>query len=193
MNYGALDRQLGAYADELISNVGLSRSEVGKVATLVAAEVRFLDTAAKAQVLAASPISLRDRLDELRAFQAWTEISSGVAHSPAVVRAQVIVQNDVCFVYLSEACFRVLRSISKPESVTRRCCKYLTDNPVRAFRNAIAHSNWTYAAGFQSLVYWAKKGADPQDPLSRFEVSQQQLDFLAVAFASRRLCRLHHA
>ena len=189
MNYEALDRQVGAFASRLTAAVGLSAAEATKLATLVAAEVRFLDTDSKAEVIAASPVSLRNRLDELRAFQRWTEIASDVRRNPAVVRAHVIAQNYVCFVYLSEACFRVLRRISKPESVTRRCCKYLTDNPMRAFRNAIAHSNWTYGEGFRSLVFWAKKGSDPEEPLSRFEVSQEELDFWqtlsrAVAYAA---------
>jgi hypothetical protein len=54
---------------------------------------------------------------------------------------------------------------------------YLTENPVRAFRNAIAHSNWTYSSDFHGLVYWARKGSDPDEALSRFEVFQGDLDF----------------
>jgi hypothetical protein len=69
------------------------------------------------------------------------------------------------------------RLMAKPGSVTRRCCEYLTDNPIRAFRNAIAHSNWTYAPGFSGLVYWARKGSNPDEALSRFEVGQRELDF----------------
>ncbi|MGC2411843.1 MAG: hypothetical protein WA459_03975 [Stellaceae bacterium] len=177
MSYQALDRQLKRYSDRLKTVVRLEEHETGKVATLVAAEVRFLDPAARAQVLDASPVPLRDRLDELRAFQAWNDLAAGVARNPAVTRAQVIVQNYICFVYLGEACFRALRRVSKPGSVTRRCSKYLTDNPVRAFRNSIAHSNWTYAPDFSALVYWAKKGAGDNEPMSEFSVSQSELNF----------------
>jgi hypothetical protein len=177
MSYERLDRQLKAFSDRLIEAVGLNEQETGKVATLVAAEVRFLEPGARTEVHAAGPVPLRDRLDELQAFQAWMDVASTVRGSPAVTRAQVVVQNYVCFVYLNEACFRALRKVSKSSSVTRRCCAYLTDNPVRAFRNAIAHSNWTYAPDFRGLVYWAKKGSDPDEALSRFEVSQGDLDF----------------
>jgi hypothetical protein len=177
MSYERLDRQLKAFSDRLIEAVGLNEQEGGKVATLVAAEVRFLEPGARAEVHAAGPVTLKDRLDELQAFQAWMDVASTVRGSPAVTRAQVVVQNYVCFVYLNEACFRALRKVSKSGSVTRRCCAYLTDNSVRAFRNAIAHANWTYAPGFRGLVYWAKKGSDPEEALSRFEVSQGDLDF----------------
>jgi len=177
MNYERLDRQLKAFSDRLIEAVGLNEQETGKVATSVAAEVRFLEPASRAEVHAAGPVPLRDRLDELQAFQAWMDLASTVRGSAAVTRAQVIVQNYVCFVYLNEACFRALRRVSKPGSVTRRCCAYLTDNPVRAFRNAIAHSNWTYAPDFHGLVYWARKGSDSEEALSRFDASQRDLDF----------------
>jgi len=30
---------------------------------------------------------------------------------------------------------------------------------------------------YSGLVFWAKKGADPNEPLSRFEVSQEDLNF----------------
>ncbi len=177
MSYEHLDRQLKAFSNRLVESVGLGEQETGKVATLVAAEVRFLEPASRVEVHAAGPVPLRDRLDELRAFQAWMDLASTVRANAAVTRAQVIVQNYVCFVYLGETCFRALRKVSKAGSVTRRCCAYLTDNPVRAFRNAIAHSNWTYAPAFRGLVYWARKGSDPDEALCRFEVSQGDLDF----------------
>jgi len=189
MNYQLLDKQMKTFSKKLTTEVGLSDDEVGKVATTVAAEVRFLDPASKQTVLAASPIPLMSRIEELQAFQAWMDIASGVIKNPAVTRAQVIVQNYVCFVYLSEACFQALRKVARPGSLTHRCCQYLTNNPVRALRNAIAHSNWTYREDFRGLVFWARKGADPHEPMSRFEVLQEDIDFWqslsrAVAYAA---------
>ena len=52
-----------------------------------------------------------------------------------------------------------------------------SDNPVRAFRNAIAHANWKYLSDYSGLEYWARKSSDPSEPLSRFEVSQSDLSF----------------
>jgi hypothetical protein len=117
------------------------------------------------------------------------DFASTVRGQPAVTRAQVIVQNYICFVYLGEATFRALRKVAPTGSVLKRCCQFLTDNPVRAFRNALSHSNWTYRADFRGLVFWARKGSDPTEEMSRFEVDQQELNFWqslsrAVAYAA---------
>jgi hypothetical protein len=164
------------FSSKLASEVGLGTEEASKLATSIAAEVRFLDQPAKKELTEASPVPLDARLGELSAFQSWMDFAAGT-REPAIVRAQVIVQNYVCFVYLGEALFLGLRKASKPGSVTRRCCEYLTNNPVRSFRNAVAHSNWTYAPDFSGLVFWARKGSDGTEPLSRFEVDQDQLSF----------------
>jgi hypothetical protein len=176
MGYERLDEQLARFEATLATAARLDPDEARKVATTIAAEVRFLDAEARSEVLAASPVPLSARIDELMAFQRWMELASGVA-DPAVTRAQVIVQNYVCFVYLSESCFKALRKVSRPESVTRRCAVYLTDHPVRSFRNAIAHANWTYSSDFSKLVFWARRGTDPGEPLSQFSVPQVDLDF----------------
>lgn len=188
-NYRILDRQIKAFSPKLKVEVRLSDAETDKVTTLVAAEVRFLDPDSKSEVLAASPVPLNNRIEELIAFQAWMDLASGISTNPAVARAQVIVQNYVCFVYLGEACFRALKKVAPSGSVTRRCCKYLTENPIRAFRNAIAHSNWAYREDFAGLVFWARKGDNPKEPLSRFEVLHEDLTFWqslsrAVAYAA---------
>jgi len=177
MRYQRLDRQIVAFSRELTALIGLQTSEAGAVATSIAAETRFFGASARAAIVAGSPVTLRDRITELTAFQTFMDGCARGGSNPALTRTQVITQNYICFVYLSEACFRALLKQSKPGSVTRRCCKFLTDNPIRAFRNAIAHSNWTYAADFGGLVFWARKGSDQNEPLTRFDLSQSELDF----------------
>src|SRR3990167_9328868 len=103
-----LDRQLSAFTDELKRLVGLTADESQNVATLVAADVRFLPKEVKAEIETASPVPLSARRDELVAFQAWNDIARSVKANPAVTRAQVIVQNYVCFSYLKDACFEVV-------------------------------------------------------------------------------------
>jgi hypothetical protein len=100
-----LNRQLAAYRDRLCSDVGLNSDEASKVATLVAAAIRFLSPEVKAEIKAASPIPISARLDELVAFQAWMDLASLIPKQPAITRTQVVVQNYVCFVYLKDACF----------------------------------------------------------------------------------------
>jgi len=112
------------------------------------------------------------------AFQAFMDMirQSDRLH-PSVVRAQVIYQNYICFVYLNEACFSIVRKELPTGSSSRKCCRFLTDNPVRAFRNALAHANWRYLANFSGIEYWARRGADPTEQMVRFEVSQSDLSF----------------
>jgi hypothetical protein len=62
-------------------------------------------------------------------------------------------------------------------STAKKCCRFLTDNPVRAFRNAVAYANWRYLSDFSGLEYWARKGAEGTEPMVRFEVLQQDLSF----------------
>lgn len=176
MIWDRVDEQMRTFARELTTDVRLLAEEAAKVGTLIAGEVRTLDAESRVAVLEASPVPLAARLDELVAFQAWMDLAGQVSH-PVITRAQVIVQNYVCFVYLGDACFRALLKASTSGSVTRRCCSYLTNNPVRAFRNAIAHSNWIYEPDFSGLVFWAQKGDQRDEPLSRFSVSQAKLQF----------------
>jgi hypothetical protein len=149
-----------------------------QLATTISREVSVLSVEAKQRVRTASCIALESRIEELKAFQGWMDLvaASGQMH-PVVIRAQVITQNYICFVCLGEACFNVLRKESPTGSATKKCCAFLTDNPIRAFRNAIAHSNWKYLADCSGLEFWAKKGSDPAEAPSRFEVSQSELSF----------------
>lgn len=48
---------------------------------------------------------------------------------------------------------------------------------MRAFRNAVAHANWHYLPDFSGLEFWTRNGAEPTEPMARFEVSQNHLDF----------------
>ena len=176
MSWENLDRQMSAYSDSLRNEVKLSDEICGKLATTIAADVRFLPREIKEEIKSVSPVPIRSRLEELQAFQGWMELANDVKN-PLVTRAQVITQNYICFVYLPEACFSILRKHAPLQSTVRNCTSFLSDNPVRAFRNAIAHSNWKYRQDFTGLIYWARKGEKLDEPLSRFEVDSQTLGF----------------
>jgi hypothetical protein len=51
------------------------------------------------------------------------------------------------------------------------------DNPIRAFRNAIAHGNWKYLSDFSGIEFWSQKGSDINEPYVKFEVLQEDLNF----------------
>jgi len=105
------------------------------------------------------------------------ELASRIKGDPRITRAQALTQNYICFVYLPEACFKVLSKVCPPGSAAKKCSKFLSDNPVRAFRNAVAHANWTYRSDFKAIVYWARKGSDVGEPLERFEVDEETLNY----------------
>ena len=141
MNWKHLDAQMLPFAARLTSEVKVSPEMAAKLATTISSDVRFLSPDQKDKIRSASPISIKDRLGELQAFQGWMDQASQTRNNPFVTRAQVLSQNYICFVYLPEACFRVLAKACPSGSAAKKCGKYLTNNPIRAFRNAMAHAN----------------------------------------------------
>lgn len=172
-----LDEQMRQWSARLRDDLKIASPKSDALASIIAREVHGLSFEAKDRVRTASLVPLRSRLDELIAFQKWMDLTRLSSPHPVVVRAQVITELYICFVYLGEACFAVLRKELPTGSVTRKCCKFLTENPVRALRNAVAHSNWYYLPDFSGLEFWAKKGPDPSEPPSRFVVLQEELSF----------------
>ena len=172
-----LDRQMASWSDELSRDVRVHTPISKRLVSTIAGEVAALAPEEKAAVLEAGPVLPRDRLDELVCFQAFMDHIHEAPPDPALVRAQVITQNYVCFVYLGESCFKVLRKALPSGSAGRKCAVFLTDNPIRAFRNAVAHANWRYLPGYGGLEFWARKGDAPNEPLSRWQVSQASLGF----------------
>jgi hypothetical protein len=177
MNWQHLDTQMQSFSARLTSQVKLTPAMAAKLATTIAADVRFLSSEQRAEIRAASPVPISDRLAELQAFQGWMDLTHTVSDNPFVTRAQVLSQNYICFVYLPEACFRALSKACPRGSAAKKCAQFLINNRVRAFRNAIAHANWTYRADFGAIVYWARKGTDTNEPLERFEIEQNDLSF----------------
>jgi len=172
-----LDEQMLQWSSRLRDDLMILPPESNRLGSAISVEVAGLSAEAKQRVRDASLIPLEARIEELRAFQGWMDLVRQSEPLPVVVRAQVITQNYICFVYLGEACFRVLSKELPSGSVAKKCCKFLTDNPVRAFRNAIAHSNWRYLPDFSGLEFWAKKGGDQSELPTRFIVLQQDLSF----------------
>jgi hypothetical protein len=100
-----------------------------------------------------------------------------VQSNPFVTRAQVLSQSYICFVYLPESCFRALAKEYPTGSAAKKCAQFLSNNPARIYRNAIAHANWTYRADFGAIIYWARKGSDPNEPLKDLKLSNKIFRF----------------
>jgi hypothetical protein len=176
-DWSKLDVQMRRYSPRLRDDLRIDSAASNHLATSIAAECAALPPDAVAQIRAQDIVGLDTRLEELVAFQGFMDLVGSVPSHPSVVRAQVITQNYLCFVYLGDSCFKVLQKHTPSGSTTRKCCRFLSDNPIRAFRNALAHANWRYNEDFSGLHFWARKGSDPNEPLSDFEVSQLELAF----------------
>ena len=173
-----LDKQMQKWSTRLRDDLRIGPPESNQLATTITKEVAALSEDAKQRVKEATPIRPEIRIEELAAFQGWMDLVHATSEPPpVVVRAQVVYQNYICFVYLGDSCFNVLKKELPPGSTAKKCCKFLTDNPVRAFRNAVAHANWRYLPDFSGLEYWARKGAEPTESMERFEVSQHDMNF----------------
>lgn len=185
-----LNRQLAVHRKRLLTDVGLTADEASKVATLVASDIRFLSPDAKAEIKAASPVQIAARIDELLVFQAWMDLAHSLPKHPTIVRAQLIVQNYICFIYLKDACFEVISKQAAPKSVAARCAKHLSRGAVRDFRNAFSHANWQYNSTYTGLECWVLQNSHNRSgPLKHFCVSQDDLTFWqalsrAVAYAT---------
>ncbi len=85
------------------------------------------------------PVLFTERFNELACFMNYL----GARQAQGTIellenRAHLILSNYICFVYLGESCFARLKKLTPAGSTARKCFQFLTDNPVRAFRNAIA-------------------------------------------------------
>jgi superfamily II helicase len=173
-----LNRQLAVHRERLITEVGLTADESAKVATLVATDISFLSAKLKSQIKTVSPVSIAARLDELIVFQAWMDMARSFPKHPINLRAQLLVQNYVCFVYLKDACFEVISKHAARKSVAARCASHLSRGAVRDFRNAFSHANWQYNSTYTGLECWVRKNPRSRSgSLRHFVVSQNDLTF----------------
>ncbi len=172
-----LDNQMRSFAPYFRDELKITPPESNALASSLFEEINAIPTTELAPLLSEQYVHPSDRLDELKAFQSFMDILNTAPRHLGLTRAQVITQNYISFVYLGDACFKTLKKCSPSGSVTKRCCKFLTDNPVRAFRNAIAHANWKYRPDYPGLIFWARKGNDPNEPMAQYEVNQKDCDF----------------
>lgn len=172
-----IDTHMRTWAHRMILDLKLDLMQANRLGSVIGNEVRKLPPEKIQQLILASHVTPQNRVEELQGFQGWMDYANKIRGNPYVTRAQVVTQNYICFVYLGDALFKNLKAILPPPFVTGRCCRFLLNNPVRAFRNAIAHSNWCYKKDFSGLEFWARKGSGSDDPLERFEVSQEELAY----------------
>jgi len=185
-----LDQQLSKFSDQLNEEVGIGISEAKNIASTIAVEIKSIPLSRITEVIAATPVDIKCRLDELIGFQHMMDfIEENRIQDAGIIRSQVIAQNYICFVYLKDGYFRAPQKILPHKTICHRCCNYLTSGNIRHFRNAIAHGNWNYNPDFSGLVYWDYKDGRRENGFRRHEISQSKLNFWqslsrGVAYAS---------
>jgi hypothetical protein len=172
-----LDKQIARFKDKLVDEIKIPSEYCDCLASTIENEINNLDVEKKKKLIDSNPIDLKTRIEELQAFQKMMDTFNQMKPKPEIVRAQVITQNYICFVYLKDSLFELLRKTMPSNSITKKCCKFLLNNPVRAFRNSIAHGNWKYKNDFSGLEFWAFKGPPDDYGMDKWEVNQSDLDF----------------
>jgi len=172
-----LDLQLLEYKSELVDLVGIETDFVEMVATKISSEIKSLNIERLNELKNSSPVDLNDRYEELISFQSMMDFFNSQKLAPQMVRAQILAQNYICFVYLKDNYFRALENILPFNSVGQRCFKYLLSSDVKNLRNAIAHGNWSYSTDFNGLNYWYTRKNGNENYYQKYFVTEKMYDF----------------
>jgi hypothetical protein len=184
-----LDNKLRAFSTRLHDDLGIEPQASTQLASTILSDVRNLPLDKIPTLIGDCPISLKDRFDSLNTLLIWMERGK----DEKFTYGGILALNYMCFIYLGDGCFKILRKELPSDSVARKCCQALTDNPVRAFRNALAHGNWRISLDSSGIDFWAKKGSDPTEPMSRWRFSEMDLHFwqyLSIATAVATMAAL---
>lgn len=155
----------------------LSEAAWPRVATDIHNAVVSLESSAKDDLRQALMVPPDRYVEELSAFQGWIEIAHQNRDNPFVVRAQVMTELYVSFVWLKD-------SVMKPASeflldgTFDAVETFLRTGQRRLLRNAIAHGRWCYLPDFSGLEYWAEPSR--HQPHERFEIDQRELGLWQV-------------
>lgn len=99
MNWRKLDEQLRRFSPQLRDGLDLDGVSSNALATSLANELNQLPGQILEKVRKSDLIGPEKRLEELLAFQGFMDFCNQIPRVPQMVRAQVIVQNHVCFTY----------------------------------------------------------------------------------------------
>jgi hypothetical protein len=179
-SWGKLDAIMRQYSPGLRDDLGLTPPASNSPASTIASEVQAMPSEVLRRIRDEDVVGLQRRIDELVAFEKFMDFATQAQASsgafPPLVRAQVVCQLYIVFVYLGDACFSRLRKCAVPGSVLKKCCQYLTDHPVRGLRNAVAHSGWRYTDDFTGIRFHYFED-EQKTKRTDYTVTQLELEF----------------
>lgn len=164
-----LDLQILAVR-ELLQDLGVPESSWSALASKVYGEVAGLGTVVVNRLRIELAIPPEDYLEELQAFQAWMDIAHSNSANPVIVRAQVMTQLYVAFVWLRDSLMEPLSEVAAPDGVVTSVIDFLRTDDRRRLRNAVAHGRWRYLQDFSGLECWDGR------PLASFIVDAEELE-----------------
>lgn len=144
------------------------------LASTIYDEVSDLDESVASRLRNSMPIPLEHYVEEMTAFQSWMDISRSNAGNPAIVRAQVMTELYVAFVWLRDSVMKPIAAVLDDQTAFATVEKFLRSGRRRAFRNAIAHGRWYYLPDYSGLEYWAASRSGQQH--ERFEITRADLE-----------------
>jgi len=169
---------LAKYSAKLQGDLRLDPFSSRSLATAIYREVSALPAEKKKEIIKYSPVPTRKRLHQLQQSIAFNAICNPAAFAnlPGLAYAHTVTLCYISVVYLSEALFDLVSKALPSGSTGKKCARYLRNNPVRAFRNAFAHGNWSIRQDGSFIDFWASKGSC-KEPVVKLEVSQNDLVF----------------
>jgi hypothetical protein len=144
------------------------------LATTVYGEIAGIDEAAAKQLRASMLLPPERYIEELTAFQSWMDLAHAGAANPVVVRAQVMTELYVSFVWLRDSFMKPVAAVVPELAAFPAIERFLSGGRRRRLRNAIAHGRWCYLSDFSGLECWAEPSRGR--PHQRFEISHTDLD-----------------
>ncbi len=163
-----LDARLGTEAPDLPDTVW------SHLAATIHSEIAELDEAITNQLRVSVLIPPERYVEELTAFQTWMDIAQANASNPVIVRAQVMTQLYVAFVWLRDSLMKPTAEVVSQHSTFTTVERFLASGRRRTLRNAIAHGRWCYLPDFTGLEWWAEPSWGQTH--ERVEISQIDLD-----------------
>lgn len=143
------------------------------LATTIREEIASLDETVTSRLRLSVLIPPERYVEELTAFQAWMDIAHANAGNPVIVRAQVMTELYVAFVWLRDSLMKPTATAVSDQSAFATVERFLSSGRRRTLRNAIAHGHWCYLPDFSGLEFWAEPTRG--QPHERFEISHTDL------------------
>lgn len=101
------------------------------------------------------------------------DIAHANTDNPVIVRAQVMTELYVAFVWLRDSLMKPLAAVVSDETTFGTVERFLRRGRRRTLRNAIAHGRRCYLPDFSGLECWAESRHQPHQ---RFEIGHTDLE-----------------